>query len=61
MRLIKFTDEESKAVWINPTHVIGIGISQRKDNMTDICTTKWIYTVKESVDVAVEKVDIWLS
>ena len=61
MRLVRFTDENNHDVWINPSHVIGISISDRNDDMTDITTLKWIYTVKESVEDCVNKIDIWLS
>lgn len=61
MRLVKFTEKEGSTVWINPSHVVGVHPSERAENKTDICTVKWIFTVKESVDDVVNILDIWLS
>ena len=60
MRLVRF-NENGKSLWINPSHVVGVHESNRMKDMTDICTVKWIFTVEESVDEVVNKLDIWLS
>ena len=54
---VKFTEKEGNAVWINPSHVVGVHPSTRADNKTDICTVKWIFTVKESVNEVIDKLD----
>ena len=47
MRLIKFTYNK-KEVWVNPEQVVAVHPSATIEG-TDICCTKWIFPVEESV------------
>ncbi len=54
MKLVGFYTDKSTLVWINPSHVVGVERNS-SDTETQICTVKWIFTVKETVDEVVNR------